>query len=376
MSVKPAFNNQIDSFSPDYVTARERFRDEAAQLGWEFETLPIGAKGAYGEELTVDVAQSTNDARSGTLILSSALHGIEGFFGSAVQFAAMQKWRVTPPDVRVVVIHALNPYGFSWLRRADENNVDLNRNFLLPGEPYSGTNDLYRRIDTFLNPRKPPSRWEPFVLHALWHVIRHSKAALRQAIAEGQYDYPKGLFYGGSRPSQLHQILSEGMPRWLSSCQRAIHLDLHTGLGRSGTYTLLVDAQASAAKWKRLVSDFREGTLERSEPGGVAYRVRGDIGGWCAAQAWCETYDYLCVEFGTYGPRSVLKGLRAENQAHHWGKPVAESTQWAKSRLKELLCPASPKWRQRVIASSLAVIDEAVAGLLRDRSESSRRRVL
>jgi hypothetical protein len=28
-----------------------------------------------------------------------------------------------------MLIHALNPFGFAWLRRVNEANVDLNRNF-------------------------------------------------------------------------------------------------------------------------------------------------------------------------------------------------------------------------------------------------------
>ena len=31
--------------------------------------------------------------------------------------------------LRVVLLHAINPWGFSWARRVTEDNVDLNRNF-------------------------------------------------------------------------------------------------------------------------------------------------------------------------------------------------------------------------------------------------------
>ncbi len=33
-----------------------------------------------------------------------------------------------PDDLAVVLIHAINPYGFAWIRRVNEDNVDLNRN--------------------------------------------------------------------------------------------------------------------------------------------------------------------------------------------------------------------------------------------------------
>jgi hypothetical protein len=37
-----------------------------------------------------------------------------------------------PPDVTLVLVHAVNPYGFHNDRRVNEDNIDLNRNFLTP----------------------------------------------------------------------------------------------------------------------------------------------------------------------------------------------------------------------------------------------------
>ncbi len=72
----------------------------------------------------------------------------------------------------------------------------------------------------------------------------------------------------------------------------------------------------------------------------------------------------LCAEFGTYGPVQVLAGLRAENQAYHWGNSAAASTVKAKARLKELFCPANDVWRSQVIQRSLDLIARAERGLL------------
>jgi hypothetical protein len=57
----------------------------------------------------------------------------EGYCGSGVQVFALHdaEWRAKARDagVAVLYIHALNPYGFSHIRRATHENVDLNRNF-------------------------------------------------------------------------------------------------------------------------------------------------------------------------------------------------------------------------------------------------------
>jgi hypothetical protein len=35
-----------------------------------------------------------------------------------------------PDDVAVLMIHLINPWGTAWIRRVNEDNIDLNRNYL------------------------------------------------------------------------------------------------------------------------------------------------------------------------------------------------------------------------------------------------------
>ncbi len=187
--------NKPTPFSSDYSTARSRFRQAAIRLGWAMEDHSIGQTGPNGEDLTIDVASSGNDNPEQTLVVSSGVHGVEGFFGSAVQLALLEHWAVHgAPSVRCVFLHGLNPYGFAWLRRFDEDNVDPNRNFLLAGEPYQGAPPGYAELDDLLNPRRPPSRWESFLIKALPAITRHGIPALKQSVAAGQYEFSKGPF--------------------------------------------------------------------------------------------------------------------------------------------------------------------------------------
>jgi len=355
---------KAQAFSPDYATARHRFRQAASRAGWSLEAHPIGVAGPTGDELTVDVACSPIQDTDKSLVVSSGLHGVEGFLGSAVQIELLEEWdsRSASP-VRCVFLHGLNPYGFAWIRRVDEHNVDPNRNFLLPQERYEGSPEGSAGLDGLLNPQCPPSWREPFALKALWAVARHGMPALRQAAAAGQYDFPRGLFFGGTGPSRTHQLLGENLERWLRGSRDVVHLDFHTGLGPKGTCKLMIDYPLSTRQRKRLTDWFGTDSFEESESGNTAYNVRGGLGRWCVARNLAPDYLFAFAEFGTYGLMQVLAGLRAENQAQHWGTPTAASTVRAKHRLRELFCPSAEAWRLQVLDHSFDLVARAVRGL-------------
>jgi hypothetical protein len=255
----------------------------------------------------------------------------------------------------------LNPYGFAYVRRPNEDNVDPNRNFLTEGESYAGSPPGYAELNGLLNPECPPSALEPFRIKALLAIARMGLPALKQAIAGGQFDYPRGLFYGGARPTRTNEVLAANLGRWVQGCDEVVHLDYHTGLGPSATYKLLIDFPLSDRQRSRLVERFGPDSFELCDPTLTSYHVRGGFDRWCMAQVpGCE-YLHLCAEFGTYGPIQVLGGLRAENQAHHWGNPTDRATARAKERLKELFCPASPHWRSRCYETGAGLVEKAIA---------------
>jgi hypothetical protein len=353
----------LAAFSSDYSTARRRFRHAASRLGWTLEAHAIGARGPRDEQLTIDMATSTGDPER-VLVVSSGIHGVEGFFGSAVQFALLERWAATgPPPVKCVFLHGLNPYGFAWLRRVDENNVDPNRNFLLERERFEGAPERYAQLDPFLNPTRPSSLWAPFTLRAIPLVVRYGIPSLSQAIAGGQYSFPRGLFFGGARPSRMQQLLRDHLPRWLQGSRRVVHLDFHTGLGRNGTFKLLIDYPLDDGQHRCLVDWFGADSFRTADARGLSYEARGGFGRWCVSRNLAPDYLFAYAEFGTYGPIQMLAGLRAENQAHHWDEPSAASTVRAKERLKELFCPSDARWRSRVVEQGLNLAERALQGL-------------
>ncbi len=353
-------------FPGDYTTARTHFREAAVGLGCELEAHSIDQRGPDGEELTIDVAIVPGTRPGCALVISSGIHGVEGAVGSAVQLRMLREWarrRETRPVMRCVLLHALNPFGFAWRRRCNETNVDLNRNLIVKGESFSGSPPEYAGLDDLLNPKRPPSRWEPVTLKFLLAVARYGMPALKQSVASGQYDYPRGLFYGGDRPSRTSELLSMHFDRWLGDSRQVMHLDFHTGLGARATCKLLVDYPLSQAQRERLSRWFGPDSFEATHSQGVAYTTRGSFGQWCVTRNRGRDYLYAAAEFGTCRPARVLAGLRAENQAYHWGRPEDASTERAKQRLVELFCPRSARWRTRVLERSVQLVGQAIDAL-------------
>ncbi len=353
----------VDPFSGSYRAARERFREVARAAAAPLDHHALAGRGPDGCDLTVDVVRvgARNPRRA--VVVSSGLHGVEGFFGSAVQLAWLRRFHGgaarLPGGTLVVLLHALNPFGFAWRRRANEDNVDLNRNFLAAGESYAGVPEHYGFVHDLLNPSTPPSRWDPFRLRALRAVRRHGLAVLRDTVATGQYEHAAGLFFGGRGPAATTRLVQERFREWTRGADEVIHLDLHTGLGGYGDYRLLIEPpNVPHLDWYRTRFD-----AQRVAPVGAdtPYAARGVMGAWLARRADADRYRFACVEFGTYSQVRVLAALRAENRAHHHAAPGAPAYDRAKRELVECFCPASARWRRKALGRALAVIGQAIA---------------
>jgi len=58
---------------------------------------------------------------------------------------------------------------------------------------------------------------------------------LRQAVLQGQYEYPKGLYYGGSKPEPQIVSVSSFIVKYSAGYPLVMNIDLHTGYGKNGT---------------------------------------------------------------------------------------------------------------------------------------------
>lgn len=349
------------SFSPDYVSARARFRSSALGLGCHMESQPIQQVGPDGEGLTLDLARLGPPGADRILLVTSGLHGVEGYLGSAIQAALLEDaiggWR-PPGDSSLILIHALNPWGMAWGRRVNEDNVDLNRNFLMPEEPWRGMPEGYAQVDRLLNPRSAPSPLDPMWPRAVALALRNGSDYLPSAAAKGQYDRPRGLFFGGNGPSRTSGLLREHLPRWLGDATSVLHLDLHTGVGPRGRYLLLSQHILGSTGYDTLADQFGADSLVPLPVGGSG--VRGEFIPWMKHHVGPERYDGLVAEFGTVRPISLLAALRDENRAHFHGDALSPRTDKARERLAEALNPTDRRWRDRAVPLGVRLVQRAL----------------
>jgi hypothetical protein len=350
-------------YSHDYFAAKRRFLDASERLGFEQHSLLVDAPSPTGEPLTIDVAASGTHQPDSALVVSSGVHGVEGFFGSAVQLAFLESlptgWQ-PPDDAALVLIHALNPFGFAWRRRFNEENVDLNRNFLLPEQTYSGAPPL---ADVFRRTLKPA----PWRIN--FHNVRVARLALRHGVRSfwstlpvGQYEHPDWLFFGGSDRSQSAQLIDRLLPTLFDRAREVVHLDFHTGLGRWANWDLLLSEHepTEGASWWR--EHFAADRVKEAKASDRTYEIRGGFGSWLRARFPNCNYRFATAEFGTYSPMRVIRALTDEL---HWHSMLGhnEPHHWARRALTEAFAPQDARWRARSLSAGVSLVERAAEAL-------------
>ena len=356
-----------DWFPADYPEARARFRCAAADAGSRLRSyVNPTVTGRHGEELATDVAVLGSDLPTSVLLITSGTHGVEGFCGSGCQDAFLEQrlYERLPRNAAAVLVHALNPYGYSWHRRVTEDNVDLNRNFIdfaapLPLAPaYEGLHDAL-----------VPASWhgpEREVADAkLREFLRmHGDRALLEAVQPGQYRRPTGLFYGGGGPTWSNKTLTRILGDVLAEgVQTLCVLDLHTGLGKPGDGELIYDGPDGAGL-DRAKEWFGEEVKDLASGGAVAAKVKGSMVSSVAAIAEPQVRVMpMVLEFGTVAMHEVLNALRADACCYQVVSPNAADQEAAGQLMRAAFYVETREWKASILARFVDVIERAAVRL-------------
>jgi hypothetical protein len=356
-----------DCFSATYRNARDKFVKAALAAGAALSRHEHpAATGIAGEALSIDVAHIGNRSAARQLVVISGTHGQEGYAGSAAQIGWLLRHGRSPllEDVGVVLIHALNPYGFSHGSRTTENNVDLNRNFVDHAGPHPA-NPGYDALHSVLTPRC----WNQASLAATSAAERrfaaeHGPDVLFSALVSGQYVHADGLMFGGVGREWSNLTLETILKQHAGHANKVALIEWHTGIGEYGQPFFLSfnepcsPERAQAVRWwGAAVQDARPHGLARPDYKGlVFFGVQAFLPDALVAGA--------VIEFGTRGPEPGAVAMRLDRWLRFHGAQVDEDTRLLlQADLRDSLDPASYVWRESVLAHGIALTHDALAGL-------------
>jgi hypothetical protein len=350
-------------FSADYAEARRKFRDAATKAGASLTHYANPTKGPAGEDLTTDVARIGPENAARILMTISATHGAEGFCGSGIQVASFAGGlaRELPAETALVVVHAINPHGFSWIRRVTEENVDLNRNFVDHGKPLP-RNDGYDELADAICPRE----WGDAAAAARLAAFakQHGAAALQKAVSGGQYRHKDGVFYGGTAPVWAQQALFRIIAEHMAGARHVGLIDYHTGLGPYGYGEQIVLHPGASQAYRRAEEWFGKIT-NPSLGNSTSAELHGDnlqgLAGHFAAKG--VEFTGMALEYGTLSLKEVLDAVRADNWLHHRGDLGSARGHALKAQMRDAFYCDKDDWKEMLVEQAMRAQRGALKGL-------------
>lgn len=355
-----------------YIESRERFRAwlEPIRRAWtaaQLETRPLPGHA----NLTTDwISAPPTERRERLLVLSTGLHGIEGYVGAAVLDVFFEEFlpRLDPRTSGLLIIHAINPWGMQHRKRTNPNNVDLNRNFISgPFDALRDFNPDYTPLSRFLNPPGPaksiPLTRLGFAAQAIGMIARYGVPRIREAALMGQYRQPEGIYFGGSSlQEETIQMMTLYETAYIGYTN-IIHLDMHTGYGPRDQMTVVASPleERSAAD---LMRDYHLPLVAAATPEAF-YTMQGDMTDWqykLIREKFPQTRFFgAAFEFGTFGD-SLLAGVRSllitvlKNQSNLYGADP-RSADWIEQEYGELYCPSDPRWLEKAFSDARQALE-------------------
>ena len=352
-------------FSADYAEARGRFLDASATAGGRVESYLCPASGPEGEPLHTDLAWHGPSDAEAVLVTISGTHGAEGFCGSGVQVGWLEEGlhSEAPDGIALCQIHAINPFGFAWIRRVTEDNVDLNRNFVDHEAPLP-ENPGYEEIAEALCPRE----WNDGVLAACQKVLdsyaeTHGPRGLQQAISGGQYRHADGIFFGGRKPTWSATILRRIFAERLSGARDVAVIDYHTGLGPRGYGERICVHEPGSEGLERARAWYDDDVTSPALGNSASIEICGFNTAGMAESLPNTRLTTVALEYGTMPSPDVRLALRADNWLHIHGDLESDKGRGIKRQIRDAFYQDQDDWKQAIWERGIETQRQALRGL-------------
>ena len=366
-----------DAFIADYDHIRERFLNHTQAFSSEWKSVktfsqPIDSK----DDLYIDsIFLEAEERKDNLILITTGVHGIEGYIGATMLEVFIDTFlpKLDKSNTGVLMVTNVNPYGVKYQRRYNENNVDLNRNFIFDWSEFDlDTNTDYPQVQSFLQPTSPIGNMAlhevGFLGGVLKQVATNGVSTLTNALLGGQYSAAKGVYYGGTDDEKSTTYIKEVFTDALySGYKNIIHLDLHSGYGPRYNMTIF-NSQYEKMTEQETKLAFDYDTVIAADSKGF-YPTNGDTTEYFyklleKEQVPTDLYS-TCFEFGTLGDDflSSVQSMKytIDENRNHWFPTSSKLTEKIlKQRYMEMFFPSEPEWREKAVEDFL----KATTGVL------------
>jgi predicted deacylase len=355
-----------DFFSESYASATDKFVAACREKGSVVERWLHPLQGPGGQELATYTAFFGRTDAPRIFIVISGTHGLEGLAGSGCQLSLIDQIAHAPDPVGYLFVHMLNPWGAAWGRRQNEENVDLNRNFLSFGAAQMPANDDYDFLhDALMRLSKDHPEFTTAEQRISEFVSSRGYDAYVAALFQGQYTQSRGINFGGAAPSWSNKTLKTILDRYVRQREKVLVLDLHTGLGDFGYGTVITTAAAQSAELARLRNWLGTDFVSLSDTqNAVPYVVSGDLGCGIRETLPDKEVTVVALEFGTYDVQELVR-LQIED-CLQINSPIAtaQHSNEVRERLTHFFYPRDELWRAKVTMRTQDIASRMLRGFL------------
>ena len=358
--------NYSGSFYTQYDEVRAHLDDKVNELssrGIAVEKSSYAIDEADGLYIDKILLPASNESKN-LIILTTGVHGIEGYIGAVMLDVFFEEIYPTlnTENTGVLIVANVNPYGMKYMRRYNENNVDLNRNFIENWDDFDrSSNKDYPKVVSFL---QPEGKMGNAFFHEVGFYLSLAKEAvltgadtISDALLTGQYEYPEGVYYGGNGDEKSTAYLKGVFAECLDgSYENIIHIDIHSGYGPR--YNMVIfnsvqdptteeEAKAAFGYDYIIATDSEEFYETFGDTTDFFYRLARSKG------SDKELYS-TCFEFGTIGDGFLdsiisLKFTVDENRQHWYPTENEITSEMVRQNYLELFYPTEVKWREKTV---------------------------
>jgi hypothetical protein len=176
----------------------------------------------------------------------------------------------------------------------------------------------------------------------------HGPAALQHALSGGQYDYPEGVQFGGTKPVWSNTNLRKVIGEQMADAARITYIDIHSGLGPRGHGEVISTAPETDPAFKRMKGWWGDIVHSTQAANSVSSNVPGSITEVFIQELQGKDVTPCGLEFGTVPMNLVAAALVADNWLHRYGGMENPAAANIKRQIRDAFYVDEDDWKEAV----------------------------